>query len=344
MTDEGPPRPAGTGLTLDDVAYLGHLGADFRVAPGYRAAQAALDAALEAALRYREAGIGWAELTHALGVPREELLHRWNEVHSRPRPPVLPIAGPFSRVLPSLENLARERGTRAQVSSPLSESQNQAFTISESSAHQAVFSATLHADASLFGDDHGRTPPPTTTARRVLFLSGDQRPGRNDFGTEASYIRRALATSFVEVVEMGGVGLPEICAALDRHSPAVLHFAAHRSFDGVFLSEEDGGLCVRQEAFCEQIARARHPPRLAVLSFCDSYPMADTVAVTIPSVISWPCLIDDGQAQPFADQLYRSLASRRSIGESCEDAKAALYRRPPDGPPALHGSPGVQIF
>jgi hypothetical protein len=81
-----------------------------------------------------------------------------------------------------------------------------------------------------------------------------------------------------------------------------------------------------------------------VLSFCDSYPMADTVAVTIPSVISWPCLIDDGQAQPFADQLYRSLASRRSIGESCEDAKAALYRRPPDGPPALHGSPGVQIF
>nr|WP_158681101.1 CHAT domain-containing protein [Streptomyces viridochromogenes] len=183
-----------------------------------------------------------------------------------------------------------------------------------------------------------------TSARRVLFLSGNAHLGRNDFTTEAAYIRQALAGSYIDLVEKGAVSLGEIRGILDRHHPAVVHFAAHSSFTDVHLTQEGHDLPTSHKALCDQIARARTPPRLAVLSFCDSYAMGEELCGAIASVISWPCAIEDIQALPFAQQLYRSLASGDSVATSCRDAEAAMGRRPPTAAPELHGDQVVRVF
>jgi hypothetical protein len=183
-----------------------------------------------------------------------------------------------------------------------------------------------------------------TSARRVLFLSGNAHAGRNDFTTEAAYIRQALAGSYIDLVEKGAVALGEIRGILDRHHPAVVHLAAHSSFTDVHLTQDGHDLPTSHKALCDQIARARTPPRLAVLSFCDSYAMGEELSGAITSVISWPCPIVDVQALPFAQQLYRSLASGDSVATSCRDAEAAMGRRPPTAAPELHGDEVARVF
>ncbi|WP_327362833.1 MULTISPECIES: CHAT domain-containing protein [unclassified Streptomyces] len=167
---------------------------------------------------------------------------------------------------------------------------------------------------------------PAGIAQRVLFVSGDPRPGRNSFGPEAAYIREALAGSYVQVTEMASVGLAEICPALDVHAPAAVHIAAHSSFGGIHLTQDGGNLCIAHEAFCAQIARVRFPPRLAVLNFCDSTTLAAEIARTARTVISRPHALSDRQAQTFTRQLHRSLAARRSVGDSCKDAESRTGR------------------
>ncbi|GBQ00178.1 hypothetical protein SSP531S_15920 [Streptomyces spongiicola] len=60
---------------------------------------------------------------------------------------------------------------------------------------------------------------PVGITRRVLFPSGDARPGGNDLGSEAACIRQALVGSLVQVSEMAAFGLAEICRTLDDHAP-----------------------------------------------------------------------------------------------------------------------------
>ncbi|MEV0924103.1 hypothetical protein AB0I99_03020 [Streptomyces spongiicola] len=175
----------------------------------------------------------------------------------------------------------------------------------------------------------------------MLFLSGDARPGGNDLGSEAACIRQALVGSLVQVREMAAVGLAEICRALDDHAPAILHLAAHSSFGGIHLAQDGSDLCIAYTDLCAQIARARFPPRLAVLNVCDSAPLAAEMSKTVTAAIGWSHALDDGQAQVFTRQLYRSLAERRSVGDSCEDAEAALSGPHPGCPPPVpHGDTG----
>ncbi|WP_330304392.1 MULTISPECIES: CHAT domain-containing protein [unclassified Streptomyces] len=204
-----------------------------------------------------------------------------------------------------------------------------------------TFSGTISAHATV---DQG-TIAPTGISRRVLFLSGDPRPGRNDFGSEAACVRQALVGSFVQLIEMASVQLAEICPALDQYSPAVLHIAAHSAFGGVHLTQEGSDLSIAYRDLCAQIARVRSPPRLVILNVCDSVALADQLARTIAAVISWPYAISDAQAQVFTRQLYRSLTGQRSIAESCKDSEAALTGPHPDcPPPVLHGLATSRAF
>jgi hypothetical protein len=221
-----------------------------------------------------------------------------------------------------------------------SANQRSSFSVSSHLSQDAVFSISHSAY------DHDRAILTPGLSRRVLFVSGDPRPGRNDFGSEAAYIRQALVRSYVQLTEMAAVGIAELCPALDQHCPTVLHIAAHSSFGGVHLAQDDGDLCIAYTAFCTEISRARHPPRLTVLNFCGSTVLSEEIAQTVSTVISWPHDLRDGQARTFTQHLYRSLASRRrSVSDSFQDAAAAL-----NGPeqtllsPNLHGDKGTHIF
>ncbi|MCM2428565.1 hypothetical protein [Streptomyces sp. RKAG337] len=218
--------------------------------------------------------------------------------------------------------------------------QQQSASIAASSSQNSDFSASIPSPSR----DQGALTLAGTTLK-VLYVSGDPRPGRNNFGPEAACIRQSLAGSYVLLAEMACVGLPEICPALDAHAPVALHIAAHSSFGGIHLTQEGKDLCIAHEAFCAQIARARFPPRLAVLNFCDSTPLGNELAQTVATVISWPSALSDVQAQIFAQQLYRSLAIGRSVGDSCKDAVSALTGPAPDLPsPVLHGNMTAHIF
>ncbi|WP_046734840.1 CHAT domain-containing protein [Streptomyces humi] len=317
-------------LTAAEMAHLANLGACVRSAPGYRAVQEALDAALAAASRHRQDGVGWAAITRALGVPEAELRHRMEETtgkaHERPRPP----AAPRSIGTKPVHNLPPVTATTMSL--------NQLFSDSRAALapQHATLSPRLPAHDAL---------APLGVAGRVLFLSGDPRPGRNDFGSEAACIRQSLVGSLVRVREMAAVGLPEICPALDEHTPAILHIAAHSSFGGIHLTQDGGGLCNTHADLSAQIARARFPPRLVVLNLCDSALLAAHLSKTIATAIGWDHTLDDRQAQVFTRQFYRSLSGRRSVGDSCEDAEAALSGPHPEcPPPESHGDTGSSVL
>ncbi|GGY02131.1 CHAT domain-containing protein [Streptomyces djakartensis] len=309
------------------MSYLSAIGDAYDNASGYRDAQDALDLALRASARLRESGVAQTAIVKALGIDEGELVHRQREIAHKPRPPAPELhvtPGPPRAPVPASGLFLAQH-----------QDQNQSVNLTQQSEQNSPVSLMSHSASSSAA---------TTSARRVLFLSGNAQPGRNDFTTEAAYIRQALAGSYIDLVEKGAVALGEIRGILDRHHPAVVHFAAHSSFTDVHLTQDGHDLPTSPKALCDQIARARTPPRLAVLSFCDSYAMGEELCGAIASVISWPCAIEDIQALPFAQQLYRSLASGDSVAASCRDAQAAMGRRPPAAPPELHGDEVARLF
>ncbi|MFJ8635920.1 hypothetical protein [Streptomyces sp. NPDC093568] len=311
---------------MAEITHLGILGELYRAAPGYAGMQDALDTALKSAQRHLASGVGWEEITRALGIPLQDLQHRIRETAAKPRPVRQPSHSSVVLSTPGAFLLS---------------SQNWSPTISTSASQHAVFSP-MAADRP---SEPFATPGPSATARGVLFLAGDPRPGRNEFGTEAANIRQSLAGSLVDLTERMSVGLPEICSALDRATPAVLHIAAHSSFGGVHLSQDGKDLCIGHDTFCEEITRARVAPRLVILNFCGSATLAHRLAPVIEAVIGWPDSPTDRGLHVFTRQLYRSLVERRSVTDSVKDAEAATAGPYPElGPPALHGNPRTGPF
>ncbi|MGR4855076.1 CHAT domain-containing protein [Streptomyces sp. LARHCF252] len=325
-SDEEPSRP----LTLKELSFLSAIGAVFHNASGYRDVQDALDMALRASARLRESGVAQAAIVRALGIDEGELVHRQREITHKPRPPA-----PGSRLAPWPSSAPASASGLFLGDIARHQDENQSLNLSQQSEQNSPVSLMSHSVSSSTG---------AASARRVLFLSGNADAGRNDFTTEAAYIRQALAGSYIELVEKGAVALGEIRGFLDRHHPAVVHLAAHSSFTDVHLTQDGRDLPTSHKALCDQIARARTPPRLAILSFCDSYAMGEELSGAITSVISWPCPIVDVQALPFAQQLYRSLASGDSVATSCRDAEAAMGRRTPTAAPELHGDQVARVF
>ncbi|WP_327682263.1 hypothetical protein [Kitasatospora sp. NBC_00458] len=321
-----PERP----LTAEEITYLHALGQVFHHARGYLAPQDALDTALRAAGRLRHTGAAWDSIVDALGIPEDELRQRRSETTDKPHSP--------ERTTPPPARLTTDWGNARR------------FTVAGTSVIQAHYStetfsisqtegATIHSYAPFEA-----TGTATATTRIVLFLSGDPRPGQNDFGAEVALVRDTLIGSAFEVFERTSVALPEICPALDRYRPAVLHIAAHSEFGGVRLVQGEDRLVIDHTLLSEQIARARHPPRIAVLNVCDSSDLGEAIAGTVGAVVSWPHTLTDGQAQAFSAQLYRSLLNHRSFQESCKDAEAALAGPHPGcPPPVLHGDGSLHL-
>lgn len=329
MPDDSTPSGPSRALTVAEMAHLRSLGNVYHAAPGYLAKQEALDSALRTAQRHKLSGAAWTLIVSALGIPDEELQHRLYEVTQKPYyQPKQPGRSPSDAF--DVPNTSR----------PQSQAQYLLGSISTSQTHDAAISATLPSYSAI-----GSALSAVGNARRILFVSGDPHPGRNDFGSEAACVRQAVNGAFIDVTEKGSITLPEICTALENHAPSVLHIAAHSSFGGIHLFQDNSRLCVEYAALCAQIARVSFPPRLAVLSICHSMALANELLLSIPTVISWPHAITDDQAQTFALQMYRSLAVRRSVDASCKDAEAALAGPHPDcPPPTLHGDTSLQPF
>jgi len=168
-------------------------------------------------------------------------------------------------------------------------------------------------------------------ARRVLFTSGDSRPGRNDFGLEAAAVRQCMHPAAIDVREIACLALHELARLLDEHRPAVMHIAAHSRFGGIMLSLDGEVLSVGMAAFQATVLRGRPPPRLVVLNLCGSAGSARAVAAaaTSTATVGWPGPVDDDQARTFARLLYPALATNATIAAALRETGPTLTERWP---------------
>ncbi|WP_405908785.1 hypothetical protein OG742_30755 [Streptomyces sp. NBC_00828] len=129
---------------MEEITYLSNMGRLFHSAPGYRAMQDALDAALKAVQRHRADGVSWPDITRALRIPQEELLHRMRETTDKPRPAPPPPTAPTrigNRLLPRHPL----RPPTSHPRPPPSELMNQTWSasISANSSQNSVFAANI---------------------------------------------------------------------------------------------------------------------------------------------------------------------------------------------------------
>lgn len=135
----------------------------------------------------------------------------------------------------------------------------------------------------------------------VLVLTGDPRRGGNVFDLEV--------------------------AAIDRARPVVLHVSAHNGCGGVVLSSHGREHIADPVEVADAIDRADHRPTCIVLGFCGSDLIACQVARTTPAVISWPGGVSDEQGTYFADEFYRQLVMRGSLGRAFREGCVMVNSR-----------------
>jgi hypothetical protein len=322
-------------LDADALGHLRALGQAVRAAPPGQHQDAVVDLAVRTATRYQADGAAWPEIAGALGV-NEELLRQWRRI-----PDTKPA--PSESLRPSFVPLLGQPGPQPAIDAPIDQaiSQSQTATISQHQTQSQTGSTNLTG-----GVARRSGLVRLTHARQVLVVSGDARPGDNDFSLEAAAIRQRLSVGQIEVRELAAAELTEIAEHLDHHQPAVLHVCAHSDFSGVYFPLEGASSVVAYATVWETIIAARRPPRLVVLNLCQ-WPEAthgpDTTAVE--TLICWPALVDDEQARSFSRLLHGGLAMHRTITAAFHAARRTVCDRWPDlEPPALHGDHSHPIF
>jgi hypothetical protein len=179
----------------------------------------------------------------------------------------------------------------------------------------------------------------------VLFLTGHSKPGGNDFSGEVSAIRRWLDPAHVTTHEYSRVEVAEIARLLDRHRPTILHLAAHAELGSVCLALEGEPSFTLYPKLASAILRAATRPALVTLNFCDSTVLGRQLSAHVRSVVCWTGLVDDAQAEVFAAQLYRHLATRRSLPAAVDDAAITVTARFAGlRPPILLGKYASPLF
>jgi len=320
-------------LDVDGVGYLYALGQTVLAAPPGRHRDATIDLIVRTAARYRADGVSWARIAHALGVD-PELLRQWRRI-----PDAKPVrsvpSGPGRQTLEDPSTVASATATSESIT------QSQSSTINQHSNHLQFARVPQAGQA-----DSGVELIRLRHARCVLVVSGDARPGGNDFSLEVAEIRQRLSLAQIDVREVGAAELAEIGSLLDHHQPAVLHICAHSAFGGVYLPLMGESSAVSHAALWDTINAARRPPRLVVLNLC-SWP-ATTYGLDVngvESLICWPDEVDDEQGRLFSRQLHSGLAMRRTIRQAFDDARRTVCDKwPALESPDLHGRDDYLIF
>ncbi|MBV9011071.1 MAG: helix-turn-helix domain-containing protein [Pseudonocardiales bacterium] len=306
-----------------------------RAAPTTRDRTALITVVMRAAWSHRDQGVSWSEIAIALGVT-ENTLRRWRRTEdTKPMPPSRPtVASPSHTELPS--------SPRRRTDTTRSRFETIPARMSQSQSQTSTFTASVSISARGGSEIRGAVTPSSGT-RRVLVVSGDPRPANNSFGPETAVIRRCLSSAYIDVRELACIELSELARYLDELCPSVLHVAAHSSFGGISLSLDGSPLSIGYEAFIATIKRSFRP-RLVVMNVCGSHALSGDLTSLVPSVITWPDVVDDNQSRVFASQLYQALATERTVSQAYHDSCTILERWPGLRCPVLTGNHAGAIF
>jgi transposase-like protein len=280
-------------------------------------------------------------MSRALGVS-PSTLRRWRQLDAVPKP-APGRQGPPLTPLPPLTERARAASAAIAVgltdSAFLSASSASASSASTSASAQSVPSSGRESAAASISAWVREAPSASSSSRAdgsapglasrqaVLVLTGDPRRGGNVFDLEVAAIRRQLFSGLVTSRHLVMIELGEIAAAIDRERPVVLHVSAHNGCGGVVLSSHGREHIVDPVEVADAIDRADHRPTCVLLEFCGSDLVARQVARTTPAVISWPGEVSDEQGTYFAEEFYRHLAMRGTLGRAFREGCASVNSR-----------------
>jgi hypothetical protein len=143
---------------------------------------------------------------------------------------------------------------------------------------------------------------------------------------------RGAAPGALDIVYAPAVRADEIAQALQRYTPAVVHFSGHGSREGELLLPDASGRA--SPATVESVTRLFQalapevPVRCVVLNACYSEALARALAPHVECVIGAPAALPDKLALAFAAAFYEALAFGRSLRVAFDVALAQVALTP----------------
>jgi hypothetical protein len=155
---------------------------------------------------------------------------------------------------------------------------------------------------------------------KVLFVAAD--PFREGARVELSErmrtighaVRQGPAGEALDIVAHFARGADELRAALLRHRPQVVHFAAPAGQPGVVcLADEDGRPCAAGAEVLRDLFGGRGSVRVVVLDGCDTLPIVQALGEVVDYTIGMAGPITDRSAILFAQAFYTALGMGRTV-------------------------------
>jgi len=218
-----------------------------------------------------------------------------------------------------------------------------------------------HADPAqaMVGDGDSAAEPDTVSrataclrARRqvrVLFFAANaDKDRRLAIDQEHDAIQASIGSSryrnhFQLIARLTG-RLSDLHQMLLDHSPAIVHFACHGSAQAELLLTQDGGgvAPVPAAALSETLRVLRDNVVLVVFNACFSSTQATAIRDSVGLAIGMGRPIEDPAAIAFSAELYRALASGRSVQEAFDLGVSAIRASSRDDPmPRLFAGTGI---
>jgi formylglycine-generating enzyme required for sulfatase activity len=222
----------------------------------------------------------------------------------------------------------------------------------DSEDHADPAYAAASDDDSVPGPDTALRAKASLLARRqvkMLFFAANANKDRLlAIGQEHDAIQASIRSSryrdhFQMIVRLTG-RLSDLHQALLDHSPDIVHFACHGSAQAELLLMQDGGGngSVSAAALSETLRVLRDNLILVVFNACFSGTQAAAIRESVGLAIGMARPIEDPAAIAFSAELYRALASGRSIQDAFDLGVAAIKAGSLNDPmPRLSAGKGI---
>ncbi len=124
------------------------------------------------------------------------------------------------------------------------------------------------------------------------------------------------SSSSVSFTFLPGIAIEELPREISRVRPDILHISSHGNEAGLWLAGQDTkGRSLTAEALREFVSIER-PPRLVILSACNSGPIAEGMVATVPMAIGISAEITNGAARESIRLFYERLLQGQSVGKA----------------------------
>ena len=184
----------------------------------------------------------------------------------------------------------------------------------------------------------------------VLFLASnpvDQQQLRLDEEARAiqMMIRKSEHRDAVRLESRWAMRPSDLLQSINECKPKIIHFSGHGSMSAELVFQDENGdtKLVTKQAMAQSMKTCFSGIQLVFFNTCYSRAQAEAVVQHVPAAIGMKDSIDDIAARVFAAQFYSAVGFGKSVGESFEQARAALMLEniPAEDIPELFASDSI---